>query len=1011
MPESPSSNQENTIDLAWIENVLWSVRPERSSETQQCIDQLIEQLALDNVDADQLAEQVVNSLNALQSSTKKSDAQIVPVTEFKSDDPKTSILSAIKANHALNSANDEINSQSNDTDEARAKIAQHKKRDWINQTFNPPPPTPITRFFNSIAQWVSKIRGHRVAPASDVNQALQARVEAGEWEDNTYEASAIIKQRLSDIRKSQQQAQLSEKLSTLSNEVVRTGLDQLIDQDNLEQADLSAVSQLSGIDAQSLQKVLCERIIQVEEKKSHRSMGQSQQRHQRNIAVVKQIAEIKKPTVADLQLLARIDGYQEQQEKNLDLSRLAFALTAKDALRESPEDSFIDDAGYREAMTTNRRQMMRYLDQACSEQALNGDHNTHYAVLDLATRNDQPLADNRTVTVGLAASAEVEAQYTDLKMRSLIEDLLDPTESHQQFNRIDMPLDPRVKSDVVTAYQGLMNGALTQSEPVTDEQFSNWLQQFNEEQVKKGAHSITPAQMKSQMQEIARLGSREKAENKQLNNEQIFDKIKANYDQQAENYQAPQQLVCGQIRCDASGKPDVRVAMGASGYRTCCVPFYDVTDKAVKGPDSMNVRISKLIEGTLSEQPWSGENLEECITHNKLTTAMAHAGGPQALFDNVANGEINIKSLGRYELNGDLKLDNILVNPANGVVTVIDNNYEADEMPVGLDQGMLIDIAGPVYGSAYFGQALSSKPEGVLQRMLEVRQEPSSVALDAQLAVQKQMDEQLQTWIKDTNLAKNMGDGLMCQRLWLGPSQTMHDAYALCTVGQVLATEYLSKNPNDPDAEALRDNCQIQQREMLEALANQSLLGESNLPPQYQVATIAGLIQYADYALSDPGLSKDEAVARGIEKFLQDPEERGQFINRVNEALNQAQESAGLAEGPETEDLDTVLNDKSCQAFLKTVLATREPINRFNQQYTVDQVKQQLATRKEQLQASVDQLELQAPSSSENRVSNLGKDFEGHMKAGETMVKRKLTQSAQSSKEIKKKQGPGIRSQ
>ena len=149
MPESPSSNQENTIDLAWIENVLWSVRPERTSETQQCIDQLIEQLALDNVDADQLAEQVVNSLNALQSSTKKSDAQIVPVTEFNSDDPKTSILSAIKANHALNSANDDINSQSNDTDEARAKIAQHKKRDWIKQTFNPPPPTPITRFFNS----------------------------------------------------------------------------------------------------------------------------------------------------------------------------------------------------------------------------------------------------------------------------------------------------------------------------------------------------------------------------------------------------------------------------------------------------------------------------------------------------------------------------------------------------------------------------------------------------------------------------------------------------------------------------------------------------------------------------------------------------------------------------------------------------------------------------------------------------------------------------------------------
>ena len=62
MPESPSSNQENTIDLAWIENVLWSVRPERSSETQQCIDQLIEQLALYNVDADQLAEQVVNWL-------------------------------------------------------------------------------------------------------------------------------------------------------------------------------------------------------------------------------------------------------------------------------------------------------------------------------------------------------------------------------------------------------------------------------------------------------------------------------------------------------------------------------------------------------------------------------------------------------------------------------------------------------------------------------------------------------------------------------------------------------------------------------------------------------------------------------------------------------------------------------------------------------------------------------------------------------------------------------------
>ena len=186
-----------------------------------------------------------------------------------------------------------------------------------------------------------------------------------------------------------------------------------------------------------------------------------------------------------------------------------------------------------------------------------------------------------------------------------------------------MPLEPHVKSDVVTAYPGLMNGALTQTEPVTDEQFSNWLQQFNEEQVKKGAHSITPAQMKSQMQEIARLTSREKAENKQLNNEQIFDKIKASYDQQAENYQAPQQLVCGQIRCDASGKPDVRVAMGASGYRTLCAVL-NVTDKAVKGPDSMNVRISKLIEGTLSSS-LGQENLEECITHNKLTTAMAHA--------------------------------------------------------------------------------------------------------------------------------------------------------------------------------------------------------------------------------------------------------------------------------------------------------------------------------------------------------------------------------------------------
>ena len=258
-----------------------------------------------------------------------------------------------------------------------------------------------------------------------------------------------------------------------------------------------------------------------------------------------------------------------------------------------------------------------------------------------------------------------------------------------------------------------------------------------------------------------------------------------------------------------------------------------------------------------------------------------------------------------------------------------------------------------------------------------------------------------------------MGDGLMCQRLWLGPSQTMHDAYALCTVGQVLATEYLSKNPNDPEAEALRDNCQIQQREMLEALANQSLLGESDLPPQYQVATIAGLIQYADYALSDQGLSKNEAVARGIEKFLQDPEERSQFINRVNEALNQAQESAELDVGPETEDLDTVLNDESCKAFLEILKKTREPINSFNQQYTVDQVKQQLTTRKEQLQASVDQLELQAPSSSKNRVLNLGEDIVGSIKAGETMVKnqKKLTQSAQRPKEIKKKQDPGIRSQ
>ena len=171
----------------------------------------------------------------------------------------------------------------------------------------------------------------------------------------------------------------------------------------------------------------------------------------------------------------------------------------------------------------------------------------------------------------------------------------------------------------------------------------------------------------------------------------------------------------------------------------------------------MEAVITKIEEESMDSRKWLGESLEGCMKKNKLALATEHAGGVKLLFESIADGQINTTNEdGRAQLNGDLKLDNILVDPASGKTVVIDNDYEANEVPVDLDQGMLIDVSAPTFGPVYFEDPVSATKGGLLKTALLVRQEPSEIALDHKKKLKKQMNEQLEKWLEEPDFAEKM---------------------------------------------------------------------------------------------------------------------------------------------------------------------------------------------------------------------------------------------------------------
>ena len=924
-----SSNQTpKQSDDLWLRDMLWYIRPETSGPLQETIDKLIMQANEQGENPRLLRVELHNVLSALNNPQAKTKSQVVAGDEgADADITEESILGLVQSIPLLTKTTTTQQTQQKEVD--WRQVAHAKKVRWLlgktnaeNKQQNPLM-IRMGRFLRSLVQCCTS--SAKKTAAKEDNDAHLERLLTS-TDDDALSIDQKVYAKLSEAR-----------LKTLSASNIQLALDNVI-ADPLEVPTIKGSKGLGAKDSKRLQQILSQRIIDTEKKKIN-ILSRSKKRHRENIKVVEALQAVDHPTIGDLKLLARIAAYQESSSKGLDISPLAFTLAAKDKIRDTPDDKFLDQAGYRDAMTVNRSMMATFLDESCAQTPIDGTASPQMNVSDFSRSGT--LA-NSTLTVGLNNTSESDAaQFTDKKMMLMLELGVE----QQHLMTTTKPLSATTKCIIVDSMLELEASGIGQS----TEQL---LDSVNAKLLKDNAE-ITPVQLDMVLQEIEK--HKATIEKPQISGDTVSPlvRIREGFVAKIDDPE-PQQLVCGQISCDEHGEPTVKIAVDAAGFRTCCVSLYDTSNLQKQGSDRMEAVITKIEEESMDSRKWLGESLEGCMKKNKLALATEHAGGVKLLFESIVDGQINTTNEdGQAQLNGDLKLDNILVNPASGKTVVIDNDYEANEVPVDLDQGMLIDVSAPTFGPVYFEDPVSATKGGLLKTALLVRQEPSEIALDPQKETEKQMNEQLEKWLEEPDFAEKIEHGLMLQRLWLGPTQTMHDVYALCTVGQTLANDCLLREPQDQKARTLLEGCQREQRNMLEALAQVTTV-DDRLSPQQRLAMVTTILQKANIQMRSGNMSNDRAVSAVIKALQDDDDIRADFVKEINRTL----EASGT--GPETDVTTTTvessaLNDENCVGYLDNLVNAQQQIDKFNQTYTVDQLKDKL----------------QAPTTSANRRNRL----------------------------------------
>ena len=327
--------------------------------------------------------------------------------------------------------------------------------------------------------------------------------------------------------------------------------------DPLEVPTIKGSKVLGAKDAKRLQQILSQRIIDTEKKKIN-ILSRSKKRHRENIKVVEALQAVDHPTIGDLKLLARIAAYQESSSKGLDISPLAFTLAAKDKIRDAPDDKFLDQAGYRDAMTVNRRMMATFLDESCAQTPIDGTASPQMNVSDFSRSGT--LA-NSTLTVGLNNTSESDAaQFTDKKMMLMLELGVE----QQHLMTTTKPLSATTKCIIVDSMLELETSGIGQS----TEQL---LDSVNAKLLKDNAE-ITPVQLDMVLQEIEK--HKATIEKPQISGDTVSPlvRIREGFVAKIDDPE-PQQLVCGQISCDEHGEPTVKIAVDAAGFRHVAYPY------------------------------------------------------------------------------------------------------------------------------------------------------------------------------------------------------------------------------------------------------------------------------------------------------------------------------------------------------------------------------------------------------------------------------------------------------
>ena len=419
----------------------------------------------------------------------------------------------------------------------------------------------------------------------------------------------------------------------------------------------------------------------------------------------------------------------------------------------------------------------------------------------------------------------------------------------------------------------------------------------------------------------------------------------------SESVGAKSRIFFGGIQMDANGDPqaDISVMSCSSGVSSICVPSFSSTN------NTMVAHVSNLYSDGVKTYPWFGlalqtlsdeqfkNLLEEKANGNDPVKRGMNLDQPDAnsqldrglngLFNEIINGQVNKNN----QLNGDCKEDNILWDPRDGKITIIDNDYKQDETPSDLYTGLIInklfssgwkEFTGSGYELTYQFPDDATK---LNKSILDVWISEQTSQLNGHTDYQSLSSSEMIARLREMTTAKQaaLGEGLLLQFLKLGPEQTVHDVFALCT----LATRLVDRAyyPADCANHPLKKWAIAYQKQIFDKLSeivqdqnDLSVADKSHLQSLTQLqkaailqsmAKLQGLVTRQQY---DP-----ETSSSTIAGYPYNPDD---FLEEINQELPDSQKLT----------LDAV------QAYGRYLDETLPKLDQLNTEFTVDHLKKDL---------------------------------------------------------------------